>query len=128
MSENMQEEERVINFGTLDLQNDVQSYDATWAIDFLARKLQEAMENLALQDVKLNAHTIKDSFPLPIIDVMINEIAGHEMYNVLDGYSGYNQLNIAPKDQAKTTFITKWGAFMHLVRAFGLCNALATFQ
>ncbi|MCO5610582.1 hypothetical protein L7F22_064821 [Adiantum nelumboides] len=51
MSENMQEEERLIDFGTLDLQNDEASPDATWATDFLARKLQEAMENLASQGV-----------------------------------------------------------------------------
>ncbi|MCO5596979.1 hypothetical protein L7F22_051050 [Adiantum nelumboides] len=49
MSKNMQEEERQIDFGTLDLQNDVASPDATWAIDFLAHKLQEAMANTALQ-------------------------------------------------------------------------------
>ncbi|MCO5567078.1 hypothetical protein L7F22_020763 [Adiantum nelumboides] len=49
MSEHMQEEERVIDFGTLDLQNDVAFPDATWAIDFFARKLQEAMANPALQ-------------------------------------------------------------------------------
>ncbi|MCO5578462.1 hypothetical protein L7F22_032357 [Adiantum nelumboides] len=47
----VQEEERLINFGTLDLQNDVASRDATWAIDFPTRKLQVAMENLALHDV-----------------------------------------------------------------------------
>ncbi|MCO5567069.1 hypothetical protein L7F22_020754 [Adiantum nelumboides] len=51
MSEHMQEEKRVIDFGTLDLQNDVAFPDATWAIDFLARKLQEAMANPALQGV-----------------------------------------------------------------------------
>ncbi|MCO5597720.1 hypothetical protein L7F22_051801 [Adiantum nelumboides] len=51
MSKNLQEEERLIEFGTLDLQNDVASPDATWAIDFLARKLQEAMANPSLQGV-----------------------------------------------------------------------------
>ncbi|MCO5610806.1 hypothetical protein L7F22_065047 [Adiantum nelumboides] len=51
MSKNLQKEERMIDFGTLDLQNDVASPNATWAIDFLARKLQEAMANLAWQGV-----------------------------------------------------------------------------
>ena len=50
------------------------------------------------------------------------------MYSFMDGYSGYNQLAIAPKDREKTTFITEWGAFMYLVMPFGLCNAPATFQ
>ncbi|MCO5598252.1 hypothetical protein L7F22_052344 [Adiantum nelumboides] len=51
MSKHMQKKERVIDFGTLDLQNNIASPDATWAIDFLARKLQEAMENPSLQGV-----------------------------------------------------------------------------
>ncbi|MCO5556479.1 hypothetical protein L7F22_010028 [Adiantum nelumboides] len=76
---------------------------------------------------KLNAQTIKDPFPLPFTDTMLDEIAGHEMYNFMDGYSGYNQLKIAPKDRPKTTYITKWGSFMYLVMPFGLCNAPATF-
>ncbi|MCO5549296.1 hypothetical protein L7F22_002764 [Adiantum nelumboides] len=55
MSENLKEEERMIDFGTLDLQNDVASPDATWAIDFLAGKLQEAMADPALQKTKHEA-------------------------------------------------------------------------
>ncbi|MCO5577579.1 hypothetical protein L7F22_031410 [Adiantum nelumboides] len=77
---------------------------------------------------KLNAQTIKDPFPLPFTDMLLDEIAGYEMYSFMDGYSGYNQLQIAPEDRAKTTFITEWGAFMYLVMPFGLCNALATLQ
>ncbi|MCO5605881.1 hypothetical protein L7F22_060066 [Adiantum nelumboides] len=60
--------------------------------------------------------------------MMLDEIAGHEMYSFMDGYSGYNQQKIAPEDREKTTFITEWGAFVYLVMPFGLCNAPATFQ
>ncbi|MCO5563706.1 hypothetical protein L7F22_017353 [Adiantum nelumboides] len=76
---------------------------------------------------KLNAQTIKDPVPLPYTDMMLDEIAGHEMYSFMDGYSGYNQLKIAPEDREKTTFIIEWGAFMYLVMSFGLCNAPTTF-
>ncbi|MCO5574792.1 hypothetical protein L7F22_028584 [Adiantum nelumboides] len=76
---------------------------------------------------KLNAQTIKDPFPLPFIDMMLDEIAGHEMYSFMDGYNGYNQLKIAPKDRKKTTFIIECGAFMSLMIPFGLCNAPTTF-
>ncbi|MCO5580035.1 hypothetical protein L7F22_033901 [Adiantum nelumboides] len=76
---------------------------------------------------KLNAQTIKDPFPLPITDMLLDEIAGHEMYSFMDGYSEYNQQKIAPEDRAKKTFITEWGAFMYLVVQFGLCNPFATF-
>ena len=77
---------------------------------------------------KLNAQTVKDPFPLPFTDMMLDEVAGHQMYSFMDGYSGYNQLALAHEDRAKTRFITEWGAFMYLVMPFGLCNAPATFQ
>ncbi|MCO5589239.1 hypothetical protein L7F22_043205 [Adiantum nelumboides] len=77
---------------------------------------------------KINAQTSKDPLPLPFTNMMMDEIAGHEMYSFMDGYSGYNKLKIAPEDREKTTFITEWGAFMYLVMSFGLCNAPATFQ
>ncbi|MCO5612802.1 hypothetical protein L7F22_067073 [Adiantum nelumboides] len=67
----------------------------------------------------LNAQTIKDPFPLPFTDMMLDEIVRHEMYSFMDGYSGYNELKIAPKDREKTTFITEWGAFMYLVMPLG---------
>ncbi|MCO5607677.1 hypothetical protein L7F22_061875 [Adiantum nelumboides] len=51
MSDHMPEEKRVVDFSTLDLQNEVANPDTTWAIDFLTRKLQEAMANPALQGV-----------------------------------------------------------------------------
>jgi len=47
---------------------------------------------------KLNAATRKDQFPLPFIDQMLERLAGHEYYYFLDGYSGYNQIPIAPED------------------------------
>ena len=52
---------------------------------------------------KLNKATQKDHFPLPFLDQMLDRLAGHEYYCFLDGYSGYNQIAIAPKDQEKTT-------------------------
>ncbi|GKB78490.1 reverse transcriptase domain-containing protein [Tanacetum coccineum] len=53
---------------------------------------------------KLNNATRKDHFPLPFIDQMLERLAGHEYYCFLDGFSGYFQIPIAPKDQEKTTF------------------------
>ncbi|KAL8116362.1 hypothetical protein AgCh_022748 [Apium graveolens] len=53
---------------------------------------------------KLNKASRKDHFPLPFIDQMLDRLAGHEYYCLLDGYSGYNKICIAPEDQEKTTF------------------------
>ena len=77
---------------------------------------------------KLNSATRKDHFPLPFIDQMLERIAGHAYYCFLDGYSGYNQIAIAPEDQEKTTFTCPYGTFAYRRMSFGLCNAPATFQ
>ena len=75
---------------------------------------------------RLNDATRKDHFPLPSIDQMLERLVRHAYYCFLDGYSGYNQIAIAPEDQENTTFTCPYGTFAY--RPFGLCNALATFQ
>ncbi|CAN6691955.1 unnamed protein product [Malus baccata var. baccata] len=77
---------------------------------------------------KLNAITRKDHFPLPFIDQMLDRLASYVFYCFLDGYSGYNQIVIAPEDQEKTTFTCPFGTFAYRHMPFGLCNAPATFQ
>jgi len=77
---------------------------------------------------KLNAATKKDHFPLPFIDQMLDRLAGNEFFCFLDGYSGYNQIMIAPEDQEKTTFTCPYGTFAFRRMPFGLCNAPGTFQ
>jgi len=77
---------------------------------------------------KLNNATRKDHFPLPFIDEMLDRLAGHEYYCFLDGYSGYNQITIAPEDQEKTVFTCPFGTFAFRRMPFGLCNAPSTFQ
>ncbi|GJT89178.1 reverse transcriptase domain-containing protein [Tanacetum coccineum] len=53
---------------------------------------------------KLNEATRKDHFPLPFMDQMLERLAGNDYYCFLDGFSGYFQIPIDPKDQEKTTF------------------------
>ena len=77
---------------------------------------------------KLNTATRKDHFPLPFIVQMLDRLAGHHHFCFLDGYSGYNQIAIAPEDQEKTTFTCPYGTFAFRRMPFGLCNAPATFQ
>jgi hypothetical protein len=77
---------------------------------------------------KLNSMTRKDHFPLPFMDQILERVVGHEFYCFLDGYSGYNQIEIALEDQEKTTFTCPFGTFAYQRMPFGLCNAPATFQ
>ena len=60
---------------------------------------------------KLNTTTRKNHFPLPFIDQMLDRLAGHPHLCFLNGYSGYNQIVIAPEDQEKTTFTCPYGTF-----------------
>ncbi|XP_059277904.1 uncharacterized protein LOC132032139 [Lycium ferocissimum] len=59
---------------------------------------------------------------------MLDRLAGHDYYYFLDGYSGYNQIMIAPEDQEKITFTCPYGTFAFRRMPFGLCNAPGTFQ
>nr|GFA84638.1 reverse transcriptase domain-containing protein [Tanacetum cinerariifolium] len=77
---------------------------------------------------KLNEATRKDHFPLPFMDQMLERLAGNEYYCFLDGFSGYFQILIDPRDQEKTTFTCPYGTFAYRRMPFGLCNAPGTFQ
>ena len=77
---------------------------------------------------KLNSITRKDHFPLSFMDQILERVAGHQFYCFLDGYSGYNQIEIALEDQEKTTFTCPFGTFAYRRMPFGLCNAPTTFQ
>ena len=77
---------------------------------------------------KLNVGTKKDHFPLPFVDQMLERVAGHEFYCFLDGYSRYNQIEIALEDQEKTTFTCPFDTFAFRKMPFGLCIAPGTFQ
>ena len=76
----------------------------------------------------LNKAIPKDDFPLPHIDMLVDSTTGHPMLSFMDGFSGYNQILMAPEDMEKTSFITEWGTYYYRVMSFGLKNAGATYQ
>ena len=77
---------------------------------------------------KLNTTIKKDRYPLPFIDQMLDRLAGYPYLCFLDGYSGYNQIVIAPGNREKTTFTCPYRTFAFRRMPFGLCNAPVTFQ
>ncbi|RVW88228.1 Retrovirus-related Pol polyprotein from transposon 297 [Vitis vinifera] len=72
--------------------------------------------------------SLKDDFPLPHIDMLVDSTAGHSMLSFMDGFSGYNQILMALEDMEKTSFITEWGTYCYRIMPFGLKNARATYQ
>ena len=75
----------------------------------------------------LNAITIKDKYPVPLMTTLVEQVAGTKIFTKLDLKSGFNLIRIAEGDKWKTAFTCRYGLFEYMVMPFRLSNAPATF-
>ncbi|XP_052735520.1 uncharacterized protein LOC128197506 [Vigna angularis] len=99
-----------------------------WVANIVPVPKKDGKVRMCVDYRDLNRASPKDNFPLPHIDTLVDNTAKYSLFSFMDGFSGYNQIKMAPEDMEKTTFITLWGTFCYKVMSFGLKNAGATYQ
>jgi hypothetical protein len=99
-----------------------------WCSNLVVVRKKNGGIRLCIDFRNLNLACIKDNYPLPNMETLLQRVTGSKIMSMLDGFSEYNQVLVRKEDQNKTTFTTPWGTFEYLRMPFGLLNVGATFQ
>ncbi|KAJ1573896.1 hypothetical protein NDA12_004071 [Ustilago hordei] len=102
--------------------------DSLAASPILFVKKKDGSLRLCVDYRGLNQITIRNRYPLPLIDELLDRLCKARFFTRIDLRGAYNLLRIAKGDEWKTAFCTRYGLFQYNVMPFGLTNAPASFQ
>ena len=103
-------------------------YYPDWLANVVMVKKANGKWRMCVDFTYLNRACLKDSYPLPRIDTLVDSTARCELISFMDVFSGYNQIKMNEDDQERTSFVTSQGLFCYKVMSFGLKNAEVTYQ
>jgi hypothetical protein len=99
-----------------------------WVANLVPIRKKSGEIRLCVDFRNLNKSSLKDNYPLPKMDHVLEKVVGENRMSMIDGFFGYNHIAVNKHDKEKTSFTNPWGTFMYEKMPFGLMNAGATFQ
>jgi hypothetical protein len=99
-----------------------------WGSPVLFVKKKDGSMRMCIDYRNLNAVTVKNKYPLPRIDDLLDQLKDAKFFSKIDLRSGYHQMKIKPEDIPKTAFVTRYGQYEFTVVSFDLTNAPAYFM
>ncbi|UYV68881.1 K02A2.6-like [Cordylochernes scorpioides] len=106
----------------------IRASSGPWAFPVILVRKRDGNWRFCVDYRKLNSITVKDVYPIPRIDDVMDTLQGSRYFTAIDLRSGYWQVEIEEQDKKKTAFTTSHGLYEFNVMPFGLCNAPATFE